>query len=127
MELMMMTTILMMRATRRDMLVVILMKMMVIIMMTMLMLIMKIYVWQGSCNIDDDDGDYEAKPEDICFAGQLASLLYSSTKTASSSLMLEQDKPKTLLGILQPTIHKRREILLVSCIFILFSRNPWRF
>jgi len=52
-------------------------------------------------------------------AGQLASLLYSSTKTASSSLLplpLEQDKPKTLHGMLQPTIHKRRKNLSISCI-----------
>ena len=77
-------------------------------------------------NHDDDnvDVDGEVKPEEICLGGQLASLLYSSTKTASSSLlMLEQDKPKTLPGILQPTIHKRIQNLRVSCILSFFKES----
>merc|ERR1719397_1164144 len=55
--------------------------------------------------------------EEMCLAGQLASLLYSSAKTASSSLLLEQDKPKTLP---LPEIQKRRQNLRVSCILSFF-------
>ena len=85
----------------------------------------------GNTDDDDDDGDGDddvdgdgdvdvngkAKPEEMCLAGQLASLLYSSAKTASSSLLLEQDKPKTLP---LPEIQKRRQNLRVSCILSFF-------
>ena len=37
--------------------------------------------------------------------------------------MLEQDKPKTLPGILQPTIHKRIQNLRVSCILSFFKES----
>ena len=62
-------------------------------------------------NVDNDDDVDVEQPEEICLAGQLAILLYSSTKIASSST-LGHNKPEILSGIQS----RRRNNLAISCI-----------
>merc|ERR1719412_1541787 len=81
--------------------------------MTMTVMFTRVEFGQGSVTtvVCRRHRAFEDRAEEICLAGQLASLLYSSTKIASSST-LGHNKPEILSGIQS----RRRNNLAISCI-----------